>query len=123
MVALAMALAVMVAVMVLVRWSMMTNDAGDEKGRWMTAFVFPLQGRPAQSAHNPQSSNCSSTGAPEPMRRARRDAQVCITRTWHVWEPKSRLSHKGTRGTKSETQSYTEAESATQSQGRRLRIA
>ena len=54
-VALAMALAVMVAVvMVLVRWSMMINDAGDDDGRLMTTFVFPLQGRPAQSAHNPQ---------------------------------------------------------------------
>ena len=52
--ALAVALAVMVAVvMVLVRWSMMINDAGDGDGRLMTTFVFPLQGRPAQSAHNP----------------------------------------------------------------------
>ena len=51
-VALAMALAVMVAV-VMVRWSMMINDAGDDDGRLMTTFVFPLQGRPAQSAHNP----------------------------------------------------------------------
>ena len=54
-VALAMALAVMVAVVMgLVWWSMMINDASDEDGRSMTTFVFPLQGRPAQSAHNPQ---------------------------------------------------------------------
>ena len=73
-VALAMALAVMATVvMVLVRWSMMINDAGDDDGRLMTTFVFPLQGRPAQSAHNPPWSHCSSTGAPEPIRRARRE--------------------------------------------------
>ena len=53
-VALKIALAVMVAVvMVLARWSMMINDAGHDDGRLMTTFVFPLQGRPAQSAHNP----------------------------------------------------------------------
>ena len=93
-VALAMALAVMVAVvMVLVWWSMKMNDAGDDDGRSMTTFVFPLQGRPAQSAHNPQWNHCSSTGAPEPIQGHARNAQVCPLRTWHVWEPRGSGQH------------------------------